>query len=219
MRYPFSPLRFLLFLLALAFLVVYVQVGLVTVTFHKLGLSTESAFLLLLVSLFGSAVNVPLVRVEAEAPPEDVRPFGFGWMPAPPFTGYTVIAVNVGGCIVPVSFSIYLLVHSSLGLLQSAAAVAMVAAASRLLSRPVPGVGIGMPILVAPVVAALSAIVIGGEESAPLAYIAGTTGVLVGADLLRLPDIRKMGAPIASIGGAGTFDGIFLSGLVAVLLA
>jgi len=27
-----------------------------------------------------------------------------------------------------------------------------------------------------------------------------------------------MGAPVASIGGAGTFDGVFLSGLIAVLL-
>jgi uncharacterized membrane protein len=43
--------------------------------------------------------------------------------------------------------------------------------------------------------------------------------VLIGADLLRFGDIRAMGAPVASIGGAGTFDGIFITGLVAVLLA
>ena len=41
----------------------------------------------------------------------------------------------------------------------------------------------------------------------------------IGADLLRLKDIRKLGAPIASIGGAGTFDGVFITGLLAVLLA
>jgi len=29
----------------------------------------------------------------------------------------------------------------------------------------------------------------------------------------------KIGAPVASIGGAGKFDGIFLTGLIAVLLA
>jgi uncharacterized membrane protein len=28
-----------------------------------------------------------------------------------------------------------------------------------------------------------------------------------------------MGAPVASIGGAGTFDGIFLTGILAVLIA
>jgi uncharacterized membrane protein len=79
--------------------------------------------------------------------------------------------------------------------------------------------GIGMPMLVAPIAAAIVAILIGGEKlAAPLAYICGTLGVLVGADLLRLKDIAKIGAPIASIGGAGTFDGIFLTGIVAVLL-
>lgn len=45
-----------------------------------------------------------------------------------------------------------------------------------------------------------------------IAYIGGTLGVLIGADLLRLDAVRKLG-------GAGTFDGIFLSGLVAALLA
>jgi len=57
------------------------------------------------------------------------------------------------------------------------------------------------------------------QHSAPLAYICGTMGVLIGADILRLRDIPNLGAPIASIGGAGTFDGIFLTGIVAVLLA
>jgi uncharacterized membrane protein len=42
--------------------------------------------------------------------------------------------------------------------------------------------------------------------------------VLIGADLLRLKDIRRMGTPVTSIGGAGTFDGIFMTGIVAVLL-
>ena len=51
-----------------------------------------------------------------------------------------------------------------------------------------------------------------------LAYISGVMGVLIGADLMRLRDVLKMGAPMASIGGAGTFDGIFITGLIAVLL-
>jgi len=79
-------------------------------------------------------------------------------------------------------------------------------------------VGIGIPMFVAPVMAAVTALVIDPQQSAPLAYISGTLGVLIGADISRLGDIRKMGAPFASIGGAGTFDGIFLSGIVAVLL-
>jgi uncharacterized membrane protein len=44
-------------------------------------------------------------------------------------------------------------------------------------------------------------------------------GALIGADLLNIPKIPKLGAPVASIGGAGTFDGVFLSGIIAVVLA
>jgi len=44
---------------------------------------------------------------------------------------------------------------------------------------------------------------------ASLAYICGTLGVIIDVDRLRTKDIRNMGAPSASIVGAGTFDGIF----------
>ena len=57
------------------------------------------------------------------------------------------------------------------------------------------------------------------EDSAPLAYIAGSLGTLIGADLTNLDKVRGLGAPVASIGGAGTFDGIFLTGILAVLFA
>lgn len=43
--------------------------------------------------------------------------------------------------------------------------------------------------------------------------------LLIGADLLRLSDMRGLAVPMAAIGGAGSFDGIFLSGTIAVLLA
>jgi uncharacterized membrane protein len=44
-------------------------------------------------------------------------------------------------------------------------------------------------------------------------------GTLIGADLLRVHQIKKLGSPFMSIGGAGIFDGIYLVGLVSVLLA
>ncbi|MGD0979199.1 MAG: DUF1614 domain-containing protein [Candidatus Bathyarchaeia archaeon] len=52
-----------------------------------------------------------------------------------------------------------------------------------------------------------------------IAYVSGVLGTLIGADLSNLNRIPKLGAPVASIGGAGTFDGIFLTGIIAVLLA
>lgn len=220
MRSPFSPLQLLLFVFLLALLLAVVQVGLLTVAFDKLGLSASSAFLLLFASLFGSAINLPLFFMRAERPAEPVPAPLRGLLRVPrEFTGRTLVAVNVGGCLIPLAFSLYLYRHHPLPLDQVLLAIAGVALISRVISWPVPGLGIAMPIFVAPVSAAILALLINAEHSAPLAYIGGTLGVLIGADLLRLNDIRKLGAPLASIGGAGTFDGIFMTGIVAVLLA
>lgn len=49
--------------------------------------------------------------------------------------------------------------------------------------------------------------------------IASVWGTLIGADLLNLHRLRKLGAHALSIRGAGMFDGIFLVGVVAALLA
>ena len=58
----------------------------------------------------------------------------------------------------------------------------------------------------------------GIDNGFALAYVSGVLGTLIGADLTNLGAIKKIGAPVASIGGAGTFDGVFLSGIIAVLL-
>ncbi len=218
---PFSPLHLLLFIFSLSLLIAVVQVGAVTIAFERLGLSQNSAFLLLFASLFGSAINLPLFSIPAEAPKEPVDPELYGLLRQTygEFQGRTLITLNVGGGLVPILFSLYLLQHNPLDLSRVAIGVAGVALISRLASRPVPGLGIGMPVFVAPVSAAALAVLLDHGQSAPLAYISGTLGVLIGADLLRLRDIARMGVPMASIGGAGTFDGIFLTGLVAVLLA
>lgn len=219
---PFSPLRLLLFILALAFLISFVQVGLISIAFDKLGLSPESAYLLLLCTLAGSLINLPLFSLKADSaaqprmPPELAR---WSFFKLPPFTGKITVTVNVGGAVVPVAFSLYLIAHYPLHPLQIATAVAVVAIIARTISRPIPGIGIGIPMLVAPIAAALIATILDPQQRAPLAYIGGTLGVLIGADLSRLKDIRKLGVPIASIGGAGTFDGVFITGLLAVLLA
>lgn len=217
---PFrSPHKFLLFVFAVAFLLGILQVGLVSIAFDKLGLSSQSAFLLLFSSLAGSLINLPLFSVRTEQPPEP-PPLPVFWpIKLPPFTGRTIVAVNAGGCLIPLTFSLYLLLNNPLPLFHALLGIAVIAAISYHMSRPIAGLGIGMPLFVAPIGAALAAILINPEQSAPLAYISGTLGVLIGADLLRLKDIRYLGAPLASIGGAGTFDGIFITGIVAVLLA
>jgi uncharacterized membrane protein len=166
-------------------------------------------------------VNVPLASLRAEpgASPTPLGPWRLLRHPVGEFRGRTQLAVNLGGCVIPLLFSVYLLQHSALAWLPVLTAVTAVTLLSYFASRPIAGIGIGMPVLLAPVAAALVALALDPMHSAPLAYIAGTWGVLLGADLLHLPDIRRLGAARAAIGGAGTFDGIFMTGVLAVLLA
>lgn len=215
------PYMFFLIVL-LGIFIGLVHFGVLTFAFEKLGLSTGSAATLLFTSLIGSLINLPLCTVKSEKP-------DFSKVPAiyrnivkqvnKEFTGRTLIAVNVGGAMVPAIFSIYLANTMDVPLDDILIAVMLVAAVCYFASRPLPGIGIGMPAFVAPITAALVALTVNEAVSAPLAYICGTLGVLIGADLLRLREIGKLGAPVAAIGGAGTFDGIFITGIVAVLLA
>lgn len=221
MRSPFSPLQLVIFVAILATLLFILQLQLISIAFERLGLSSESAFLLLISCLFGSAINLPLATVQAESPPKDSLPPRLRRllrMPDRPFEGHTVIALNVGGGLIPVIFSTYLLTTNPLPIIDAVLATAIVSAISYAVSRPIPRMGVAMPVFIAPIVAALVAVIVNQEHSPPLAYICGTLGVVIGADLLRLKDIKRMGTPMASIGGAGTFDGIFITGVVAVLL-
>jgi uncharacterized membrane protein len=61
--------------------------------------------------------------------------------------------------------------------------------------------------------------IVAWAEAPPVAYVSGSLGTLIGADLMNLDKIKGLGTPVVSIGGAGTFDGIFVTGLFAVILA
>jgi len=130
----------------------------------------------------------------------------------------TVLALNVGGALIPVIMSIYLLFRWQFwweGLL----AIGMVAAVCFWLATPLPGLGIAIPTVAPAIATTVVALVLSRKHAAPLAYIAGSLGTLIGADLMNLDKIAELNAPVASIGGAGTFDGIFLTGIAAVLIA
>lgn len=217
---PKIPLRYLLPIAAFILLALAIQLGALTIAFEKLGLSHDSAFLLFLTILGGSLVNLPLFSMKSEPPrPEDIPPPLREFYSQMPHTGRTLVLVNVGGCVVPAAFSFYLLAHHPLNLFYVALAVAAVTLLCFRITRPLPGIGLSAPMLLAPLMAALVSVALDPANAAPMAFISGTLGVLAGADLLHLQDIRRLGTPFASIGGAGSFDGIFISGIVAVLLA
>jgi uncharacterized membrane protein len=217
-----SPKHLILPAIAVAVLAILVQFQVLTIAFEKLGLSAQSAYLLLMMALSGSLLNIPLFTIDSNFGGESGLPeevLAWAQRRRYLFPGKTLILVNVGGCVVPVAFCVYLFITNDVSVFESLACVFAVSIVAYAVSRPVRGLGIGMPILFVPLTAAGIALITGNDNAAPLAWIGGTLGVLIGADLLRFRDIRKLGTPFASIGGAGSFDGIFVSGLLAVLLA
>lgn len=222
--FHFFPLA-LPFVLALFFIgvlvVTLIEINVLAYSYEKIGISQRNAFAVLLYSLLGSYVNIPI----ADLPPQqvvsnqEVSFFGMRYVvPEVHEWPRTVIAVNVGGAVIPTLLSLYLVAKNGLyG--PSLLGVAIVAAIVHRLAYPVPGVGIACPTFIPPLAAAVIALVLSRRSAPALAYVAGSLGTLIGADLLNLDKVQGLGAPIASIGGAGTFDGIFMSGILAVLLA
>ncbi len=218
---PLTPPFFLILVFIFVVLLVLIQLGALRYAYMRLGISPRGALVLLFASLLGSYFNIPVWELPEQqvVSGQEIEFFGMRYaLPVVEQWPGTLIAVNVGGAVIPTLMSIYLLVRNALWV-QGALATAVVAAVCYWLSQPVPGLGIAEPVFVPAVTTAVVAIVLSREFAPPLAYISGSLGTLLGADLLNLGNIRGLGAPVASIGGAGTFDGIFLIGIVAVLLA
>jgi uncharacterized membrane protein len=189
----------LLLLLGLAVLLVVfifmVELRVLAYAYRKIGVPPRYMLALLVLSLVGSHVNIPLSTV-----------------------GRSIVAINVGGALVPILLSLYLFFHTRLygRMLIGTVLVALIV---NQLAYVVPGVGIAVPILIPPLAAAAVGLVLSFRRAPPVAYVAGSMGTLIGADILNLYRVTNMGAPVLSIGGAGTFDGVFLTGIIAGLLA
>ena len=134
----------------------------------------------------------------------------------------TVVAVNVGGCVIPTALAIYE-AWSLLSRGQAVGALALAVVVNVLVcypvDRPVKGVGITMPALVPAAVAAGTALLAAPTQAPPVAFVAGVFGPLIGAALMHLPAVDRAETGMVSLGGAGTFDGILLSAIVALYLA
>jgi len=177
--------------------------------------------------LAGSGINIPVRRIaRTKYVVEDpLALFGIaGWWPQfRRVRRETILAVNVGGCLIPVGLALYETVQLMIGSWHSLFGLALAILVNTLvcyrIARPIEGIGIAMPGLVPPLVAVMSALLLAPDQAPPVAFVAGVLGPLIGADLLHLRDVSKIATGVASIGGAGTFDGIVLSGIVAAYLA
>ncbi|MBI1212204.1 MAG: DUF1614 domain-containing protein [Alphaproteobacteria bacterium] len=221
-----TPIGILLSLvLLILFPLIFGQLMVAALT--KLHLTQGTAIYLVFAIIFGGLVNIPVKRIVRNdvMPSNPLAVYGMsGAVPQLTRTRReTIIAVNLGGCIIPTALALYELSHllvigapvlSALGIVCAVNTLACYAVA-----QPVQGIGIVMPGFVSPLTAALLAMLLAPTEAPAVAFIAGVVGPLVGADLFHLKDITKNAVGVASIGGAGTFDGIVLSGIVAAYLA
>ena len=217
---PLTPGLFSILVLLAVGLVILVQLRILRYAYMKLGVGPGVALLLLFGSLIGSYFNIPITILPGTPVRSGQIVEFFGMQYVVPLVSYTgtVIAVNVGGAVIPTVMSTYLVIRYQLWA-KAAIAVAIIAFVIHSMATPVHGIGIAVPVFAPVVTTAILAFILSREYAAPLAYIGGSMGTLVGADLLNLDKIGGLGAPVASIGGAGTFDGIFLTGILAVLLA
>jgi Protein of unknown function (DUF1614) len=102
-----------------------------------------------------------------------------------------ILAVNVGGAVIPALMSAYLLIRYDLWL-RAAIATAAVAAIIHWIATPVPGLGIAVPVFVPVVSTGILALLLSREYAPPPAYIGGSMGTLIGADLLNLDKIGTL---------------------------
>jgi uncharacterized membrane protein len=218
---PLTPEFFSILVGLFVVLLVLIQLGALRYAYMRLGMSSGAALLLLAAALIGSYFNIPVAQLGGErvVSGEVVDYFGMRYVvPVVEDWPGTLVAVNVGGAVIPVLVSLYLLVRQALWI-RGLLATAVVALVIHGFAEPVRGVGIAVPVFLPALITAVLALVLARERAAPLAYVAGSLGTLIGADLTNLDKVSDLGAPVASIGGAGTFDGIFVTAIIAVLLA
>ncbi len=188
MYFPHSFLVFAVLLLILVVAVGLIFIGVVGLAFRDVGFSLTTTVLILVGTLVGSLVNIPLFKLKSTVPmirEESASFFGVTYRIPRVEYGCTVttLALNVGGGLIPTAVSLYLLWKAPLVFWYCLLGLFLVAVITRAVARPVKGVGIVTPALVPPIAAALIAFLLPSGAPKIVAYVSGTLGTLIGADL------------------------------------
>jgi len=204
--------------------------GMIGAAFTRLGFSWITAIAVVLLMLFGSYVDIPLYRFKRDMvriSPDTSAVFGSGspW-PADP-VWETQVSINLGGAILPLGISLCLLyqavsITGTSLLVPVGAGIVLVALVTFFATRPVPGVGLRVPLLIPALTALLMGMLLFGGAGIPatvMAFVSGTAGVLLGGNIARLFRIKDLEVPLVSIGGAGTFGAVFICCILPALVA
>ncbi|MFW6185125.1 MAG: DUF1614 domain-containing protein [Halobacteriota archaeon] len=185
------------------------------------GLSYEEAMIVFLLIVLGSMINIPIYEKQGDVVEE--RYSFFGLMYSTRRRNNITVAINMGGCVIPLILAIRLLIEFSVFLWLPIFAITSFVI--YWYASPVQGLGIAVPTFIPPITATLisymALVFIGGhiQDLPKLAFSTGVLSALFGADILHLRHLNKIGSGVMSIGGAGTFDGIFLTGVFAVVFS
>lgn len=210
----FAPFIFIILaILSIPFLFVLGFFHVVRAGFENLGFPPELVLLTLVLMFVGSFINIPLGRRKLV----EVRESHFFGLFSKKKLLMHGLSLNVGGALIPLAIAGFLLFRVPFE--QTLIAILLMTVVAWKLSRVIPGRGIVLPVLIPPLFAVLFAFLLAPDHAALVAFVSGTLGVLLGADVLRLPQVMRGEVGMMSIGGAGVFDGIFLVGIVAALLA
>ncbi len=198
----------------------------------RLHLTPGWAAAIVLAMLFGGLINIPVKRYRRDDLQPIVRGAAFNLGVVFPEArlahSETLLAVNLGGCVIPTLLALYELTFVAAGGSRPLLALAIAAIVNIFIcykcATPVRGVGMAVPAFIPPIAAVLITwMLLSGNDydglRAPAAFIAGVAGPLVGGHLLHLGKVRDLATGMASIGGAGTFDGIVFASVVAAFFA
>jgi uncharacterized membrane protein len=231
-----GPLSVLAILLLIGLIIVIIPLlflGLVGAAFTKLGFSWITALAVVLLILFGSTVNIPVYRMKRDVvriAHNDSSLYLTGAFSVSDQAWESVISLNLGGAIIPVCVSVYLLYSATtigaLSLLSMLPLVGMgvifVTLVSFVATGVMPGIGIRVPILIPALTALLAGILLSGGtglSAAVIAFVSGVSGTLLGGNILQIFKIKDLEEPGMNIGGSGTFATIFICCILPALIA
>jgi uncharacterized membrane protein len=205
---PIALPFFLVFWLLFGMVVLLIQIGILHYVFESMGVSRRYMFSLLVCCLLGSYINIPIAQLPAEQmrTSQIVDFYGMPYVvPVLFMRPGPVLAVNLGGAVIPLILSLYLMMkHRLYG--RSVLAVGIVAWAVHHMARPVAGVGIAVPIFIPPLIAAVVAVSIARWRAGPRAGRARGVHRWCGQIRWHLPRgnrRRAVGGPLGRAASAG----------------
>jgi uncharacterized membrane protein len=230
--YSAGPLSVFVIILIIVLVIIIVPLlilGIIGAAFTRLGFSWISALAVVLLILFGSFVNIPvyrfrrnMIRVSHNQAPV----FGVSFPNTSGDVWETTISLNLGGAVIPVFISLYLMYRAILItgtslIFTVCTGIIIVAVITYVSTRLDTYNGIQVPLLIPGTysTACRFAPCRGTAYRAVTAFVSGITGVLLGGNLANLYRISDLEVPEVSFGGAGTFGSIFLCCMLPALIA